>query len=394
MERNILLFKNHCCGCGTCSQVCPRNAITMGVNSQGFLYPTVNKKLCIDCKACLSYCAFNQNTYFTYKEGYPKLFALKHNSDEVRLNSRSGGAFTAITDILLERNGVVYGCELINNKSVKYVRADTKSRRDGLRGSKYIQSDMTDVFHQIKEDLRVGRQVVFAGTACQVAALKSYLKNINTDNLLLIDIICHGVGSPKFWADYVDSVAEKLKKDIIRVEFRNKKDFGWSSHFETFFFEDSKYDSSLFKKMYTSHLILRKDCSDCPYKSVKRVGDITIGDCWGVKTEYPTFYDEKGVSLVFINNEKGFLYFNSIKNVDIISVAGDKLVQQSPLNVNWTLPLRYDSFWKYYNRYGFNKTVQRYMTYAETIMYNDESENILKRMWRKCVRIIKSKSKR
>ena len=383
------MFKNHCCGCGACSQVCPKNAITMKPNLQGFLYPSVDRKKCIQCGKCIHYCSFNRNEKKETISAYPSFYALKHNDENVRLNSRSGGAFTALTNRILEENGVVYGCDLINNRVVKHVRVETKSDRDRLRSSKYIQSDITNLFKQIKEDLIAEKKVIFVGTACQVAAVKSYLRSVNTQNLLLIDIVCHGVGSPVFWNDYLNNVEKKFNKKIKKAEFRNKRDLWWKANIETFYFTDEQYNGELFKKYYVSHLIMRNDCASCPYKSMSRTGDITLGDCWGISDAYPEFDDNKGVSLVLINNEKGETFFDQISNISLIKVDFSKLVQQSPLFCNWILPAKYKSFWRYYKNHNFSRTTKKYLNYAESIMFSDERESIIKRILKRCLKVIK-----
>lgn len=390
MKNNITKYKQKCCGCGLCSKKCPQKAISMEENKQGFLYPKVTDNLCIDCGLCIRQCAFNCANADQEKHDNLNMFALKH-SDEIRLHSRSGGAFTAITDVILDGHGVVYGCKLIDNRMTIHTKTVTKDTRDKLRGSKYIQSDITGIYEQIKDDLKRGYPIAFVGTPCQVAAVKSFLRKEERENLILIDIVCHGVGSPRVWADYMNYLEQKHKKKIVNVDFRNKKDYGWYSNIETVYFNDERYDSEIFKKMYVSHLIIRKDCSQCPYKSMDRVGDITLGDCWGIREVYPDFDDNKGVSLVLVNTYKGYELFKRVSGVKTLSVNDDRLTQQSPLNQNWILPQKYNKFWRDYYRFGFADAVDRYINYAESIMFKDESPTLLKRMYNKCIRIINTR---
>jgi hypothetical protein len=154
---------------------------------------------------------------------------------------------------------------------------------------------------------------------------------------------------------------------------------------------NKKYDSTLFKRMYLSRLVIRKDCEKCPYKNMHRVGDISLGDCWGIKECNPTFFDNAGVSLVMVNTLKGLDVFNAMCDVDCISIENDRILQQPSLRMNWTMPEKYNAFWRYYRVFGFEKTIEKYSEYAESIMYKDETIPIIKRAFRKCKRIVRKK---
>ena len=363
----------------------------MKENCQGFKYPFVDNKRCINCGLCIDSCSFNDAHLSNNLNEFPQFYGLKHKNQDVRIESRSGGAYTALSDAILNKHGIVYGCELINCKSALHVRASTQAERNRQRGSKYIQSDLEGVLCKIKEDLDAGQYVMFSGTPCQVAAVKSFLERTNTDKLVLIDVLCHGVGSPRFWKDYLESIERKLNSKIIEAVFRNKKDFGWQSHVETVYYDDQKIDSTLYKRMYLSHLAIRKDCEKCPYKNMHRVGDISLGDCWGIKECNPTFFDNTGVSLVLVNTPKGLDVFNAMCDVDCISIENDRILQQPSLRMNWTMPEKYNAFWRYYRVFGFEKTIEKYSEYAESIMYKDEKIPLVKRAFRKCKRIVRKK---
>ena len=386
MKNSIAIFDNHCCGCGVCSEICPKSAITMQKNLQGFVYPVVDSRKCVDCGLCVNSCRFNIKKIAISKDTHPRIFAFKHKSDDVRLNSQSGGAFTAISDIILKNGGVVYGCELTDFTKAIHTRAETSEERDRQRGSKYIQSDISNVFKTIKDDLESGKQVLFSGTPCQVDAVKSFLRNTDTSKLITVDIICHGVGSPAFWEDYLKSTRSKLNGKITGATFRNKVDFGWKWHSETIYFENKRHDSTLFKTMYVSHLISRKDCSQCVYKTIDRSGDISIGDCWGIKEILPDFFDDKGISLILINNEKGMRIFNSLTDIDYVSADNTKFLEQSPLRENWKLPKKYSQFWRFYKKNGFEKSTDKYLPYAKSIMFADEAPTLTERIINKCIR--------
>ena len=190
----------------------------------------------------------------------PKVYAVRHLNEEVRAASRSGGIFTALSDVALAEKGVVYGCVLTEDFQAIHVRAEDAETRDRMRGSKYIQSRMGDTFLQVRKDLQEGRKVLFSGTPCQVAGLKSFLGKAN-DNLLCVDIVCHGVPSPAVWKKYLDWQEKRNKSKVTEVDFRNKQDFGWKSHIETLKMEKGiSISSSVFRVLFYKHSILRPAC--------------------------------------------------------------------------------------------------------------------------------------
>ena len=331
----------------------------MKKNSQGFYYPEVDEKKCIQCGKCVKHCTFHfaDNS----KNEVLGAYALKHCDPQIRAASRSGGLFTAVSDLVLQSGGVVYGCVLIDCKEAVHIRATTREQRDACRGSKYIQSKIFDLFQSIRQDLESGLWVLFSGTACQVHAVQDFCKGVDS-KLLCVDIVCHGVPSPKVWEDYLKYICKKEKKKAVAADFRDKKRFGWTDHKETIEFSDGTvYSGDTFTKLFYDHLILRRDCFSCPYKNVNRYGDISIADCWGILKWYPEFGDDKGTSLVLVNTEKGRDFFSRLENVSFIPVELEKLLQP-PLKQNWDCPALYDDFWNYYPKHSFGKTIMRYVT--------------------------------
>ena len=228
----------------------------------------------------------------------PEVYAVKHCRDDVVSASRSGGIFTAVSDWILHENGIVYGCILDENFQAVHTRAETALERDAMRGSKYIPSRMEDTFRLVQKDLKENRMVLFTGTSCQVAGLKNFLGR-DYDNLVCMDIVCHGVPSPEVWSEYLKWQSKRHRSKIIGVDFRNKKDYGWREHVETLYFSNGKLvNSRVFTKLFYNHAVLRPSCYKCPFKQIMHPGDITIADYWGIEKAAPEFDDNKGVSLV------------------------------------------------------------------------------------------------
>lgn len=247
----------------------------------------------------------------------PITYAVKHKDEIIREKSRSGGAFSAISDVVLNNNGVVYGCIMTDKYTASHVRAETFEQRDFMRGSKYIESKLGDTFALVKSDILKGRSVLFSGTPCQVDGLKCFLGAL-ADNVITIDIVCHGVPSPTVWKKYIEWREEKYGS-CTYADFRNKVDFGWASHVESLIMENNgkvkKVDSRVFTNIFYSHLALRPSCYKCAYKRVEHPGDITIADYWAIDNALPGFNDNKGVSLVMINSSKGKMVFEKAKEM-------------------------------------------------------------------------------
>lgn len=228
--------KADCCGCTACASVCAHNAITMLPDAMGFLYPVVDAAKCVDCGLCEKVCAFNDYYDTSLNLQQPQAYAARHKDMAEVETSRSGAAFIAISDYILENGGVVYGAGYANHFRVVHKRATTKEERDEFKGSKYVQSDLRGVFRQVRQDLKDGLIVLFSGTPCQTSGLNSYVGKKLRERLVLVDIVCHGVPGPNLWRDYIAYLEKKQGAEICWVNFRDKQEFGWAAHKETFKF--------------------------------------------------------------------------------------------------------------------------------------------------------------
>ena len=225
-----------CCGCTACASICNHDAITMKPDALGFLYPKIDATKCVECGLCEKVCAFNDYYDTSLNLTEPIAYGARQKDLGEVMKSRSGAVFASISDYILEKGGVVYGAGYTDHFRVVHKRATNKEERDEFRGSKYVQSDMNTVFRQVKKDLREGLLVLFSGTPCQTSGLSSYIGSKLRTNLILVDLVCHGVPGPYLWRDYVAYLEKHQGAPITWVNFRDKELFGWRAHRETFRF--------------------------------------------------------------------------------------------------------------------------------------------------------------
>lgn len=244
--------------------------------------------------------------------------------------------------------------------SAKHIRAISKEERNRMRGSKYIQSTLGDTFSSVRKDLKDGVLVLFTGTPCQVAGLKKYLGK-DYDNLLSVDILCHSVPSPKVWEAYVRWNEKKYRTTVKAADFRDKSEVGWRDHVETFLFNNGKKTTSrVFRNIFYSENIARKSCYECRFKSLDRPGDITIGDYWGIEKNAPEFDDNKGVSLVLVNTEKGKKVFQGIIDDIDHKKTSIETSMSNALTSSYPEPKEREQFWKDFESKNFKYIAKKY----------------------------------
>lgn len=349
-----------CCGCTACASICNHDAITMKPDSLGFLYPEVDKEKCVDCGLCEKVCAFNDNYDTSLNLDKPLAYGARHKDMNEVETSRSGAAFIAISDYILEQGGVVYGAGYTDHFRVVHKRATTKEERDEFKGSKYVQSDMTGVFRQVKQDLRDGLTVLFSGTPCQTSGLNSYIGKRLRENLFLVDIVCHGVPSPYMWRDYIAYLEKKQGSPIVWVNFRDKQKYGWAAHHETFKFKMGGGKMS-FTYLFYKHIMFRKSCGNCHFTNTKRPSDITIADFWGWEKTNPNFNaDNKGCSLVLLNTEKGRKLFEAVHDrLNTMPAKLEDCLQPNMMHPSEIHPRR-EKFEEEYAKKGFKYVYFKY----------------------------------
>lgn len=306
--------KAECFGCEACVQACPKKALTMQEDDEGFRYPKLNEDLCIHCDLCHRVCPANNMPECSQEPKYA--YGGYHKSNKVRRFSTSGGAFTAIAQTFCDENYVVYGAASKGLEVFHYAITDIH-KLPVICKSKYSQSHIGNTFQKVKVDLNAGKKVLFAGTPCQVAGLKAFLQKTDPTNLLLVEVICEGVPSPHYIRKLDDHVEKKYGARIKKLDYRSKgfkftpASFKWD--FERMCLElkngkilDKDRWFNPYWSIWLKHLMSRPSCYQCPFTTIERQADITLGDLWGVHLYCPELYgDNGGASLIVCNTEKG-----------------------------------------------------------------------------------------
>jgi len=343
-DKHIVLFENKemCCGCGACVSICPKKAIRMTEDEYGFVYPNIDEKCCFQCGLCKSVCAYQNKLDLNYPQ---KGYIAFHNQESVIMKSASGGVFAALATEVLNEGGVVFGAAYVKENDkicVQHIGIRNVDDLYRLQGSKYVQSQTENVFSEVKEELKNGRMVLFSGTPCQVAALKGLVGNQN--NLITVDVICHGVPSQKLFHIYISYLENKYKGKIEQFNFRDKRK-GWENFAISILIRRGKRiikksihcRNSSFFEHYLHADIYRESCYSCPYAQEKRISDLTIGDYWGIRQSHPEIMkldnwislQERGISCVLVNTEVGFNILKKSKELNLIDSTIEKIVKQN-----------------------------------------------------------------
>lgn len=379
--------KTECMGCHACFNKCPRQAIEMVEDDNGFKYPRVNKEKCIECGLCEKVCPIINN----YKiSNEPEAYAVKNKKDKIREQSSSGGIFTLLSEYVIKNGGVVFGATFDENWNVKHSYAEKIEELKMLRGSKYLQSIIGNTYKQAEEFLKNDRIVLFTGTPCQIEGLKSYLGK-EYDKLYTQDIICHGVPSPKVHTKYLEYQKEKFKADKIESLFHRKKATGWKKWNVEIKFSTGKYiethDKDLYMQAFLRDTILRDSCYDCKFKKKNRISDITLADFWGIQNILPDMDDDKGTSLMIVNSDKGKKIFDNIKSdVNYKKVNFEDAIKYNQSMIKSAkMDKNRDKFFENLDKLEFDKLVKKY-TYTPGI-----TKKIVRKIKRLAKKLLKIK---
>ena len=364
-----IINKKDCCGCHACATVCAKHSITMQADEEGFLYPVVDKGTCVECGLCEKVCPIiNQND----SRKPLKVYAAKNQNEEVRKQSSSGGIFTLLAEAVIAENGVVFGARFDESWNVVHSWTDTIEDLDFFRGSKYVQSTIGSTYKEAREFLQQGRKVLFSGTPCQIAGLKRYLRK-EYENLLTVDVVCHGVPSPLVWRRYLDDMRSSLslKYNVVEgthfspiitdISFRDKKN-GWKKYcFRLRYIVPSVNAASTsvveeeyeflqpftendFMKGFLRNIYLRPSCYACSARSGKSGSDISIADFWGVQNFYPEFDDDKGIGLILINSDKGEEVYRGVCTQSVLATYEQGLANNPSIEHSAAVPQQRNLF--------------------------------------------------
>lgn len=362
--------KKNCCGCGACEQRCPQHCISLQSDEQGFLYPNVNEKACVNCKICEKVCPVIN----TKSENEPlTTYAAINPNKSTRLKSSSGGVFSLLAERTIKEGGVVFGARFNEKWEVIHDYASTINEIDPFRGSKYVQSAIRDNFKKAEYFLKKDKQVLFSGTPCQIAGLKSFLRK-DYSNLITVEVACHGVSSPLIWKSYLEQI--KKNGTIKTISFRNKSK-GWKN-FCFLVEQETKtilepFNENIYMRGFLENIFLRPSCYECPFKAGRSLSDFTIADFWGIQFFEELSDDDLGTSLVLVNTLKGQSLWNqtSLNHTDVI------FERVLPFNIALVSCVkknnRYDFFWKEYSKVGIDAI-------SRTI---NKKNNLLKRTYNK-----------
>lgn len=364
----ILDNQETCSGCSACLNICPKHAIVMKVDEKGFLYPYVDENKCVNCGLCKKVCPLAKQRGTKVDEGVDA-FVAKNNLKE-RLESSSGGVFSAFASQIIERQGSVYGAQFDECQNIVHGRANNMTEMKEFRGSKYSQSAIEQSYKDVLKDLSEGRDVYFSGCPCQVAGLYSFLElqKCSTERLYTQDFICHGVASPKFYHDYLKFYEKKYHSKAKRVNFRGKPKEGKFQNMTIDFENGKRYQAistnqDIFYYHFLQNLILRPSCYQCVFATLDRVADVTLADCFHIKDEMKEFDDRRGLSFIMANTDKGkYLMKKASEQISVKKVDVNDYMQVN-MKMPTKKPTKYEVFWNEYINKGFLSAISKYGNY-------------------------------
>lgn len=313
----MFINKTDCCGCAACAHICPKKCIKMKADDEGFLYPDIDMAQCIDCGLCQKTCPVLKAKVEAQNDKPLNVYAAYNKDEDIRKKSSSGGMFIPLAKYVLDRDGIVFGVKFSDDMRYVYHNS-AETLQDALMfcGSKYFQSDVKDTYQEVKTHLAEGRLVLYTGTPCQIEGLLAFL-NKKYDNLICMDFICHGVPSAKVWQKYVE-YTEKNNMKLALMSFREKGD-SWGKKYCKITYSDGReviepLNQNTYGSAFSSDVCLRNSCYKCNFRKAMHISDITVGDFWGIDEAAPEMNDNKGISVVMLNSEKGKLVFDKIKD--------------------------------------------------------------------------------
>lgn len=351
--------KEECCGCGACEAICGTHAITMHQDKEGFFYPKIDERQCVGCGRCNAVCPFKQSQKAA---DFLQYYGARNINEKVRRRSSSGGIFSVLANYVLERSGSVFAAGFKSDMNVCHMEIQEKMDLDQVRRTKYVQSDMKNVFGMIRRRLDKEKWVLFVGTPCQAEALRGYLGK-NFTNLIITDLVCYGAASPGIWQKYVDFLNQRYKGKILEYNFRDKRnqDNGHMASWKNCAVEKAyPLSKDPYSRMYFANMNLRPACYRCPFCKVERNSDFTIGDFWGIEKVRPDWDDGMGNSLVILHSIKAERVWEEVQDqCEVFQCRKEEILQ--PRLIEPTEYPRYRKvFMKVYQYAPFSLLVRKY----------------------------------
>lgn len=397
--------KIKCCGCSACEQICPKKCIKMVEDEEGYLYPEIDKEKCIECGLCKKVCPM-LNSEKVKQCNENKFYKFISKNKKIIEQSSSGGAFSEITQAIIENNKDktyrIYGCVFDENLTAKHIEVDDINDISVFRKSKYLQSNICNIYTKVYQNLKDGLVVIFTGTPCQIAGLKLFLnikKDVNIENLYTIDIICHGVPSQKVFNEYIKSIEKKHNSKVKKFSFREKNkigniidSLGIKVEFENGTVLNEYSFNNIYMLGFFNGIYYRPCCEQCPFSSIDRCSDITIGDFWGINYIDKKLNAHNGISLCIVNSNNGEKIIKNLseemnitqENSDIAIKNNGNLYKPSKFS-----KYRNDFFKKLKEADNFEKSIKKYVRRKSKLEFiisnnlNEDFKNKIKKIVKK-----------
>lgn len=351
---STIVDNGQCTGCMKCQYLCKVGAITFKNNEEGFLIPIVDNKSCISCGNCLKNCSVND----VLKKEPVKILAARNKDANYLEKCSSGAIFPALARYVFEKNGKVIATQMNEQGDLEFAVAENMNQISNMLGSKYVQSYIGKNYSVIEKLLSEGIVILFVGTPCQVNAVRGLFGSV--ENLILVDLVCHGVPSPRVWSDYISIIQNKYGKKIRNINFRDKAN-GWNSSFASAYIDKKKISLQNYMMLYGVEAMIRESCYQCQFTTLQRCSDLTIGDFWGIEQILPKWFNNKlGTSMILLNTDKGKVVVKGIEAyIDMEEITGSVQLQLN-LRQPTRRPKCRDEFWRMYREQGIISILKRY----------------------------------
>ena len=373
----------NCTLCGACINSCRVHAIVLDYPYLDFYYPRIHTDRCIHCKQCEKSCPVLGEKQLP-ASGYPLAFAAKSNDDSVRMQSSSGGLFYELASHILRTGGYVCGAVFDEDFHVKHIVSNSHQDLLRMMGSKYVQSDMGLCYRQIQEKLQAGHTVLFSGCPCQVAGLRIFLGKAYS-NLLLVELICHGIPSDQMLQAYISLREKQYGSKLQKLEFRSKQD-GWHCSCVRMEFENAKVyrnpiSTDAYMQGFLGNMLLKPACYHCSFRNFTAGSDLILGDFWGAEVVFSEIDDNKGLSAVLVNTDRGKALLDAC-SVALFPSNPETIIQYNQNLIASSIPNpQRDAFFAYAEAHGFASAIRSFLEETAAHKIKRKSRQFLRRLW-------------